>query len=255
MDGLLTDEVAVVTGASSGIGRAIARTFAEHGADVVVADLRETPREGGRATHELIEAETESRAAFVDCDVTDVDDLEAAMDVAAELGGVDVMVNNAGIFEPDDFLEVGPEQYERLQAVNAKGAFFGAQRAAARMVDDGGGSIVNLSSIDAIEGNGGQVAYSTAKGAVRVMTYAMAHRLGPEGVRVNAVHPGGTRTAMTGDADVDEADLQDYVDRIPLGRMGRPDDVAGAVLFLASDLAGYVTGSSLVVDGGYTNTG
>lgn len=262
MGELLTDEVAVVTGGASGIGRAIARAFAENGADVVVADVRETPREGGAPTHERIEDETDASATFVECDVTDIDDVEAAMDAAEEFGGVSALVNNAGVFRPEEFFDVTPDDYDRLMAVNARGMFFCAQRAAARMVgrDDsgtdqgGGGTIVNVSSVAGLVGNGGYVTYCASKGAVRLLTYALAHRLGPEGVRVNAIHPGGVETAMLEDAHFDAEASEAFARSIPQRRMGDPEDIAGAALFLASDLASYVTGESLVVDGGYTYT-
>ncbi|UPV76942.1 SDR family oxidoreductase (plasmid) [Halorussus limi] len=255
MGDLLTDRVAVVTGGSSGIGRSIARAFAEHGADVVVADVRETPREGGAPTHELLEDETDANAAFVECDVTDVEDIESAMSAADEFGGIDVMVNNAGIFRLEEFLDVTPGEYDRLMDVNVKGMFFGAQRAAARMLEHDGGSIINVSSIAGIVGNGRYVTYCTSKGAVRLLTYALAHSLGPEGIRVNAIHPGGVETAMSEDANLGPEATEAFVEMIPQRRMGQPEDIAGAALFLASDLASYVTGESLVVDGGYTYTG
>lgn len=255
MSELLPDQVAVVTGASSGIGRAIARAFAENGADVVIADIRDTPREGGTPTHELITDETDSQATFVDCDVTDVENLEQTVEAADELGGLDVWVNNAGIFRMEEFFDVTPDNYDRLMNVNAKGTFFGAQSAAKRMVQNDGGSIINISSIAGILGSGGYVTYCTSKGAVRLLTYALAHRLGPEGVRVNAIHPGGVETAMMQDADLSEEARDAFVQAIPSRRMGEPDDISGAALYLASDLASYVNGESLVVDGGYTYTG
>lgn len=255
MSQLLTDRVAVVTGASSGIGRGIARAFADNGADVVVADVREEPREGGTPTHELVADETDSRAEFVECDVSDVADLEAAVEAAENFGGVDVWVNNAGVFRLEEFLDVTPDDYDRLMDVNVKGSFFGAQRAAERMVGNGGGSIINVSSIAGILGNGGYVTYCASKGAVRLLTYALAHRLGPEGVRVNAIHPGGVETAMLQDANFDDEVREAFVQSVPSRRMGEPEDVAGAALFLASDLSSYVNGESLVVDGGYTYTG
>lgn len=257
MDELLGDQVAVVTGGSSGIGRAICRRFAEHGADVVVADIQAGPREGGTPTHELIEAETDRAAVFVECDVSETADLAAAMDAADEFGGVSVMVNNAGIFRGADFLDVSEADYDRLMDVNVKGTFFGAQAAARRMVENGGGSIVNLSSVAGITGSGEYATYCTSKGAVRLLTYALADALGPRGVRVNVIHPGLIETAMTTDdvplvgTEAGEA----FVEQVPSRRAGDTGDIADAALYLASDLADYVNGESLVVDGGLTNTG
>ncbi len=250
---LLEDRVSVITGGSSGIGRGIALAFAERGTDVVVADVREAPKEGGTPTHETIEAETDRRAVFVDCDVTDVEDLYTAVEVAEELGGIDVMVNNAGIWRPEEFLEVSESEYQQVMEVNAKGTYFGSQAAAQRMVDTGGGSIINLSSVHGIYGNGGHPTYTVSKGGVSLLTYSLAHRLGDAGIRVNAIHPGAIDTEI-GPEDLEGTDeqMQQLLQMIPLERQGTPADVAGVAVFLASDLAAYVSGTSVVVDGGWT---
>jgi NAD(P)-dependent dehydrogenase (short-subunit alcohol dehydrogenase family) len=260
---LLDGRVAVVTGGSSGIGRSIARTLADHGASaVVVADVREEPKEGGTPTHELVEQETDAEAAFVECDVADVESVEAAVAAADEAGGVDVMVNNAGIWRPEEFLDVTEERYDHLMDVNLKGAFFGSQAAARRMVEGDGGSIVNVSSIAGLFGNGDWPTYAASKGGMTLLTYSLAHKFGGDGVRVNAVHPGGIETMIGseagggeagGDEDAAADQAEAFTGMVPLGRYGQPDDVAGAVAFLASDLASYVTGESLVVDGGWTS--
>lgn len=256
---LLEDSVAVVTGGSSGIGRGISLAYAEQGADVVVADVQEDPREGGTPTHERIDAATDREAVFVECDVSSVADLEATMDVADELGGVDVMVNNAGILRIEDFLEVSEEDYHTVMDVNAKGVFFGSQVAAERMVANGGGSIINMSSIQGLFGNERYPTYAASKGAVTALTYTLAHAFGDDGIRVNAIHPGGIKTAIAAgqqsgptDEEAAAAQTEQFLQMVPLGRMGEPEDIAGAAVFLASDLASYVTGESLVVDGGWT---
>ncbi len=246
-----------MTGAASGIGRAIARRFAGEGAAVVVADLREEPREGGDPTHEVVREESDAEATFVSCDVTDHDDLTAAMDAAEEYGGVDVLINNAGIVGPQAPIgDVEPDEYRQLMRVNQDGVFFASQLAAERMAGNGGGSIVNVSSVAGIRGYGGLTPYCTAKGGIRLFTYALAAELGPQGVRVNAVHPGVIETAMTTEDSpiVGTEEGEATREAIPLQRFGQPGDVADAVLFLASDMASFVTAESLVVDGGATHT-
>lgn len=255
MTDLLSGKTAVVTGGASGIGRAISLAFAEEGADIVVADIREEPRESDESTHERITEETEAEATFVECDVSDIGQLDAAVETAEEFGGIDVMVNNAGYMRLNDFLDVGEAEYDDLMDVNVKGMFFGAQAAAQRMVENGGGSIINLSSVEGIQGTE-HVMYSASKGAVRLMTYALANELGSEGIRVNAIHPGVIETAMTSeDMPLIGTDAEDqFVQQIPAGRVGQPEDIAGGAVFLASDLAEYANGESLVLDGGLTST-
>ena len=253
---MLHNDTAVITGAASGNGRAIARRFAEEGADIVVADIREEPRQGGTPTHELVADKYDVGAAFVETDVTDTDDLDAAVEAAEQFGGIDHMVNNAGVFRSEEFLEVTEAEYEFLMDINVRGVFFGAQAAARRLVDNGGGTIINISSVAGLEGSADHVTYTASKGAVRLLTYSLAAKLGPDGVRVNAIHPGLIETAMTTD-DVPifgtEAEEQ-FLQMVPSGRGGTPEDVADAALYLASDLSDYVNGESLVVDGGMSSS-
>jgi len=248
MSQLLADRAAVVTGAASGNGRAIALAFAEHGADVVVADVQEEPRESGTPTHELIEAETDRNATFVECDVTDMAAVRATIDAADAYGGIDVLVNNAGVLRTGPITELTEDDYDAVMGVNSKGVFLGCKAAAERMTD---GSIINISSTAGMVGGAENSIYCASKGAVRLLTYALAAELGP-GVRVNAIHPGTTETQMvTEDIEIIGSDeVEDRLESIPLRRFGRPEDVAGAAVYLASDLAAYVTGASLLVDGG-----
>lgn len=255
----LTEDVAVVTGGASGIGRKISLTLAEHGADVVVADLQSDPREGGTPTHEQVDAEFDGTGRYVECDVTEPSDLEAAVDAAEALGGISVMVNNAGISRSKGFLEIDEAEYDQMMNINAKGVFFGAQVAADRMIEAGReGSIVNLASISGVTGRATGVHYCASKGAVRVMTYAMAAALGPHDIRANAVCPGLVESTMTkqdlGAFGGAKSAADTYAQTTPLQRVGQPQDIADAVLYLSSPLSGFVTGESVIVDGGATNT-
>ncbi|QLG61859.1 SDR family oxidoreductase [Halorarum salinum] len=243
----LADKTALITGASSGIGRAIAIRFADEGANVVVADVREDPREGGTPTHEVIPG-----ARFVETDVSDVEDLRAAIDETVEaFGSLDVMVNNAGVFPGSQPIAAVEEaDYDWLMGVNLKGVYFGSKFAAEAMREGGdGGSIVNVSSIAGLVGYADASTYCASKGGITNLVRELALELGEDGIRVNAINPGVIETAMT----TQDASVAGTIDQqIPLRRDGQPEDVAGAALFLASEDAAYVTGHNLVVDGGYT---
>ena len=256
MSELLADRTAVVTGGASGIGRGIALKLASHGADVVVADLREEPQTPDTVpTLEAIEDRTDSRGSFVECDVTDYDDVVGAVDAAEEFGGVDVMVNNAGIVHPVDFFDTTDEDFYALIDVNLKGAYFGCQAAGERMLESGGGSIINVASTAADQGfvEPGSLLYCAAKGGVKSLTYAVADLLGPE-VRVNAIQPG--YTDETGLAEKQDPELAaERATETVMGRLGRPEDLGNVTVFLASDLASYVTAESVLVDGGWVNIG
>ena len=253
MTGLLEGRVALVTGASSGNGRAIARLFADHGARVVLADLSEAPREGGETTAALIEAAHPGRARFVRSDVSRVADLEAAVGAAESWGGLDVMVNNAGILLKEPILEATEATFDRMIDVNVRSVLFGSQAAARVMVPRGRGVILNMGSIAGMRGTGGFSHYNMTKGAVRLLSYALADELGPHGIRVNVVAPGIMRTLMNVEDDpvIGTPQGEGYLPMIPLRRWGEPEEVAKACLYLASDLASYVTGATHVVDGGY----
>ncbi|MFP9060895.1 SDR family oxidoreductase [Natrialbaceae archaeon A-chndr2] len=258
MEPLLANKTAVITGGASGIGREIAHTYAKQGASVVVADLQPEPREGGEPIHEIIDDETDSTATFVECDVTERGDLEAAVEAATDLGGLDIMVNNAGIVGPvGPIQDVDPADFQQLLAVNVAGVFTGCQVATETMLErEVGGSIINMSSVAGLVGYPNITPYSLAKGGVRMLTYSLAGEVGPHGIRVNSIHPGVIETEMTttdfpiiGGEDEDAA-----LEAIPLRRFGQPEDVANVATFLASDWAAHVTAESIVVDGGEFRT-
>jgi len=241
-------ETVVVTGASSGIGRAIAVGFAEAGATVVNADVREAPKDPDETvpTHERIR-EAGGRAAYVETDVADPEALGAVVEAAREFGGVDVMVNNAGIHVNTPFLEIDPEEFDRILAVNARGAFFGTQIAAADMIDRGvAGRIVNTASTSAVRASPTHSHYSASKGAVRMTTRSAALELSDHDIRVNAVAPGATVTEITEGWSERAREVEGGFP----GRAAEPEELAGAYLFLASDDASYVNGETLFVDGG-----
>jgi glucose 1-dehydrogenase len=249
--GRLAEKTAIVTGGASGIGRATALRFADEGATVVVADVREEPREDGVPTHEKIEAAGGS-SAFVETDVSSVSDLEHVVErTRNDYGSLDVMVNNAGIFPPQtDVTNVDEETYEEVLSVNLKGVYFGSQAAIDVMQgQEAGGAIVNMSSVAGLTGYDRSSAYCASKGGVANLTRELAVEQGPHGIRVNALNPGIIATAQT--RQDEEEVIGEYTDQIPLRRDGRPGDVADAAVFLASDAAAYVTGHNLVVDGGY----
>jgi len=249
-------ETVVVTGGTSGIGRAIALRFGDAGATVVNADIEEAPKDPDAQlpTHEAIE-EADGTAAFVATDVTDPEDIATAVEAAREFGGVDVMVNNAGIFEDAPFRDVTPDVFDRLYEVNARGLFFGSQLAANDMIDRGvEGAIVNTASISSNAAQPEQVPYDATKGAVQMITRGAALELAEYGLRVNAVAPGIIATEIMEGWSTDAPDAVergDLVKEPPIGRVGRPEDIAGPAVFLASEDAAYVTGAIFDVDGGW----
>jgi NAD(P)-dependent dehydrogenase (short-subunit alcohol dehydrogenase family) len=253
MAGLVEGKVAVITGGASGLGRGIAIRLAEEGAAaIVVADMREDAREGGDPTTTVVQA-AGAKSVFVPTDVRKIDDLRRAVAAADQFGGVDIMVNNAGVAMQEDFFAMTEEDYDRVMDINVKGVYFGAQAAALSMRAQGktGGVIINMSSVGGVRGGKSLIAYCSSKGAVRLMTYGLADLLGPDGIRVNAIHPGLMDTAMNrADLGYVDSEGKGVVGDIPLTRTGQPSDIGDAAVFLSSDLASYVSGTSLVVDGG-----
>jgi len=250
-------ETVVVTGSASGIGREVATRFGEAGAAVIVADIDSEPKDGDVPTHERIE-ETGGTAAYVETDVTDRDQLQALVEGAREFGGVDVMINNAGLYIGGSVLGLTPEEFDRVHAVNARGTYFGTQVAALDMIDRGEpGCIINTASISSSYAQFGQVQYDATKGAVRMMTRGSALELAEHDIRVNAVAPGQIATEFVEgwtEEATEKAANDELLKPVPLGRAGRPEDLAGAYLYLASEDASYVTGELLYVDGGWQVT-
>jgi L-rhamnose 1-dehydrogenase len=258
MTGVLAGRSALVTGASRGIGRGIALGLAAAGADVAVNWYRPASPEFGRdneADVASVVAEIEAlgrRAVAVEADVSDGAAVRAMVDeVVLGLGGLDIMVNSAGICPFHDFLTMPEELWDRVHAVNLRGAFLCSQAAARVMVEQGrGGRIISVSSISALVGGGQQAHYTPTKAGVHSLMQSIAIPLGPHGITCNSVLPGAIGTDINRDDWSDPQKLAYLNGRIPLGRLGEPDDVAGPVVFLASPAARYVTGSSLLVDGG-----
>ncbi|MFB3738855.1 MAG: SDR family NAD(P)-dependent oxidoreductase [Candidatus Velamenicoccus archaeovorus] len=244
----LSGKVAIVTGAARGIGRACARRLGEDGATVIATDVLD---DEGRALVGELPAGTQG--VYVHHDVADEAAWVEVVGTARErFGGLHVLVNNAGIGTFADVEEETREGWERLIAINQTGVWLGMKHAGPVMRESGGGSIVNMSSIfGAVGGFGGSVAYHASKGAVRLMTKNAAIRWAGEGVRVNSVHPGFIDTPMLDDAR-DTPFMDAVLANTPMGRLGRPEEVAAVVSFLASDEASYMTGSEVYVDGGWT---
>lgn len=231
------------------MGRAVALRFGREGARVVVAEVN--PEHGAQVAVEIRAAGGTAIAVTVDVSQTsDVSRLFAA--TVKELDTVDILVNNAGIAVARPILDYTEEEWERQMGVNVKGVFFCCQEAARLMIPRRQGKIVNFASTSAfVSSSKPEVAYDTSKGAVRQMTVSIAAELAPHGVNVNAVAPGTTATEMTRSTLATEEGLAWQVARIPMGRVGQPDDIASAVLFLCSAEASYITGHTLVADGGW----
>ena len=233
----LTGRTALVTGGARGLGAAYVRALHTAGAAVVVADLLDD--EGAALVEEL-----GPRTSFVHLDVTDEQGWDAAVAAAVErYGGLDVLVNNAGIANAAPIEHYSTAKWHAVIAVNLTGTFFGCRAVVPAMAAAGGGSIVNISSVEGLRGSPGLHGYTAAKFGVRGLTKSLAVELGPRGIRVNSVHPGLILTDMTTRIDPERID-------IPLGRAGTPDDVAGTIVFLASDASRFTTGAEFVVDGG-----
>ncbi|RWB77586.1 MAG: glucose 1-dehydrogenase [Mesorhizobium sp.] len=252
---LLANKTAIVTGASSGIGRAIALKFAAEGANVVVADTVEQPIEGGESTVELIRS-AGGNTGYMKTDISDWNAVDALVGATVDrFGRLDVMVNNAAIYTSTNLVETTPEQWSRVIGVNLTGFFYCNKRAVTQMqtqapVNEVRGRIINISSQHGMIACPGDLPYSVSKGGIVQMTRQIAVDHADDLIVCNAIAPGKIITGKPGVAN--DPDALDYSRRrTPWPRLGQPSDVAGAALFLASDMASYVTGINLMVDGGW----
>ena len=248
--GRLDGKVAIISGGARGQGATEARMFAREGAKVVFGDLLDD--EGKQVEAEINESGGE--ATYVHLDVTREDDWRSAVETAiTRYGKLDILVNNAGILIRKGLEETTVEDWDRIMGVNAKGVFLGTKQAIPAMRRAGGGSIINISSTAGLVGSpNGSPSYTATKGAVRLFSKATAIQYAKEGIRCNSVHPGPIDTEMIRDTISDPARLEQRMQRLPMGRVGKAEDIAYGVLYLASDESSFVTGSELVIDGGTT---
>lgn len=247
----LANKVALVTGARRGMGRAHALALAGQGASVAVTDIS---KEECEAVVKEIEAKGGTARAWK-LDVTDRKEIDAVFgEATAHFGRLDILINNAGIFEPKAALEMSEEEWEKTIHINLRGEFFCAQRAAKEMAKNKWGRIINISSI-ASGGVGigfeGAAHYAASKGGIIGMTETLAIEFAPLGITINAIAPGAIDTPMVAEAGMDEVAMKAMLGGIPLGRMGKPEEVAAAGVFFASEEASYITGATLYVDGGW----
>jgi cyclopentanol dehydrogenase len=245
----LENKVAVISGGARGMGAVEAMLFAKEGAKVVIGDMLED--EGRKTEAEINEAGGE--CVFVSLDVSDESAWEKAVgEAVSRFGKLDILVNNAGIYRAHNVEETSSEEWDQIMDINAKGVFLGTKYAIPAMRKASGGSIVNISSVAGLVGSRETSAYNASKGAVRLLTKSTAIQYASEGIRANSVHPGTIETPMTEGFLADETKRADRLNRTPLKRLGRPEDVAYGALYLASDESSFVTGSELVIDGGRT---
>lgn len=242
----LNGKVALITGAARGQGAAEARLFAQRGAKVMLCDILDS--EG-----QAVAAEIGANAAYIRLDVTSEASWQAAVTAAvSKFGKLNVLVNNAGIVKVTDLADCPLDEYMQVIQVNQVGVFLGMKTVVPAMKQAGGGSIVNISSIDGLIGMTGGTAYCASKFAVRGMTKVAALELGKLGIRVNSIHPGGILTPMITGAGLDAQTAGEIFGRVPLQRIGQPEEIATLAAYLASDDASYSTGSEFIADGGLT---
>lgn len=246
--GRLDHKVAIITGAAGGMGKADALLFAQEGAKVAITDLQE---EKLQAVVKEIEDAGGTAIGFKHNVASEEDWIRIVKEVKDKFGKIDILVNNAGISNATPFLEMTAESWDKTMSINVSSVFYGQKHVIPHMIEAGGGSIVNISSIAGLTGGSGSGPYTASKGAVRMLTKATAVDYAPYGIRANSVHPGYIETPMTAGIFNDERMTQWALSQTPLQRLGKPEDIARGVLFLASDESSYITGVELPIDGGY----
>jgi 3alpha(or 20beta)-hydroxysteroid dehydrogenase len=241
----LAGKVAIVTGGARGMGEATVRLLVEQGAKVLISDVLDEP---GQALAE----ELGDSAAYTRLDVSSKEDWESAVITAEQLGPLSILVNNAAIIFQKTIMDTSEEDFMKIVSVNQLGVFLGMQSVFNSLKKNGGGSIINVSSIDGLQSKNSLVAYSSTKWAVRGMTKAAALEMGKYNIRVNSVHPGGIYTAMHGSDFISQEDANQFYQQHALPRVGLPREVAALTAFLASDQATYSTGAEFIADGGWS---
>lgn len=245
----LAGQKVLITGGSKGIGRDIALSFAKCGATVTITGRNE--KDLSETTKEL--EEINSGCSYIIADMQDVQNVYDMVDEAEyRMKGIDVLVNNAGVNIPKEALEVTEDEWDRVMDTNLKGVFFCSQRAGKYMIDKGRGKVINIVSQMAFVGYVKRAAYSSSKGGAVQLTKALAIEWADKNIKVNGVAPTFVKTGFTDEILEDQDFYQDVLNRIPLGKLAQPSDVSGAVLFLASDMANFITGETIKVDGGWT---
>lgn len=245
----LEKKVALITGGARGMGAAEARLFSKEGSKVVIGDVLDS--DGKRLEAEI--NETGGQCRFVHLDVTSERQWVSAIEeTVSTFGKIDILVNNAGIYRVNNILDTSTEEWDQVMDINAKGVFLGTKAVIPYMKQNGGGSIVNISSVAGLVGNRMSSAYTASKGAVRLFTKSTAIQYAGDAIRANSVHPGTIESPMTEQLLENPDYRDDRMRRTPIGRLGKPEDVAFGVLYLASDESSFVTGAELVIDGGRT---
>ncbi|MCY4415253.1 MAG: glucose 1-dehydrogenase [Chloroflexi bacterium] len=246
----LEGKVALISGGARGQGAVEARMFAEEGASVVIGDILD---DQGRQTEAELQ-ELGYNVTYIHLDVTSESDWDAAVQAAiSTYGKLDILLNNAGILIRKNIEETTVEDWDRIFSINAKGVFLGTKAAIPAMRENGGGSIINISSTAGLVGSpNGSASYTATKGAVRLFTKSTAIQHAREGIRCNSIHPGPIETDMIADTLNDPANMALRMQRLPLGRVGKPSEIAYGAIYLASDESSFVTGSEVVIDGGTT---